>query len=143
MSSLTRDEIRTTLKTLISKGLTFSHCISAFGVDTDTNPYASNAPSKDGETEIDSTTVVSEGEGGAYVMAWVWVSDVDVWTGPTTHDGEPCRFINHYECSECGTAWSDQWSCACNDECPQCGAGDIEPHESNELDIEGNIIKED
>jgi len=43
-----------------------------------------------------------------------------VWLGPVDTDGRPCRFLNHYECSECGTEWSDQWSCQCNDECPKC-----------------------
>lgn len=25
-----------------------------------------------------------------------------------------------YECT-CGEEWSDEWSCACDDECPSCG----------------------
>lgn len=29
--------------------------------------------------------------------------------------------IVSYEC-ECGEEWSDEWSCACDDECPSCGA---------------------
>lgn len=52
------------------------------------------------------------------------------------HEGEDeedlDRFTNHYECPECGTTWSDNWSCACNDECPGCGLSDIEPHESTD-----------
>jgi hypothetical protein len=39
-------------------------------------------------------------------------------------------FINYYR--HCGTKWSDQWSCMCNDECPRCG-GEIEPYDSDEL----------
>jgi len=27
----------------------------------------------------------------------------------------------NYEC-DCGAEWSDEWSCACDDECPSCGA---------------------
>lgn len=34
-------------------------------------------------------------------------------------DGE--RFTNHYECGDCNVAWDDEWSCACDDECPECG----------------------
>lgn len=34
---------------------------------------ADSKVARTGEIEIDSDTVVSEGEGGAYVMAWVWV----------------------------------------------------------------------
>lgn len=26
-----------------------------------------------------------------------------------------------YEC-DCGCSWTDEWSCACDDECPDCGA---------------------
>lgn len=36
-------------------------------------------------------------------------------------------YINHYRCEYCGTEWEDQWSCACDDECPGCGR-DISPY---------------
>jgi hypothetical protein len=29
-------------------------------------------------------------------------------------------YLKYYECSECGTKWTDEWSCACNDRCPNC-----------------------
>jgi len=29
-------------------------------------------------------------------------------------------FLNYYECSECGTKWTDEWDCQCNDRCPKC-----------------------
>jgi len=29
-------------------------------------------------------------------------------------------FLKRYRCEECGTRWTDEWSCACNDRCPQC-----------------------
>ncbi len=38
---------------------------------------------------------------------------------------QPRVFEMQYEC-ECGVAWTDQWSCACNDECPGCKR-EIEP----------------
>ena len=41
-------------------------------------------------------------------------------------------FINHYRC-DCGEEWSDEWSCACDDDCPSCGTT-CSPHES---DVEG------
>lgn len=50
---------------------------------------------------------------------------------PTDTDGEPCRFTNHYRCDACDVEWSDQWSCACDDECPECGA-DVSPHDYDE-----------
>jgi hypothetical protein len=37
-------------------------------------------------------------------------------------------FTNHYACS-CGASWDDEWTCACDDECPGCGA-DISPEDS-------------
>ena len=29
-------------------------------------------------------------------------------------------FLKRYRCDECGWTWSDEWSCACNDKCPNC-----------------------
>lgn len=43
-------------------------------------------------------------------------------------------FHNHYRHSKCRTSWSDEWSCACDDECPKCGR-DISPHESDDLSV--------
>jgi hypothetical protein len=41
-----------------------------------------------------------------------------------------CRdYVRYFE--HCGQAWTDRWSCACNDECPVCG-GEIEPHDYDE-----------
>ena len=42
------------------------------------------------------------------------------------------HFVNHYRCPRCGEEWQDEWSCACNDECPGCGLKDIEPQQSAE-----------
>jgi len=39
-------------------------------------------------------------------------------------------FRNHYRCPKCGAKWDDVWSCACNDECPNCNEKDIEPERS-------------
>ena len=35
-------------------------------------------------------------------------------------------YVKEYE--HCGTTWTDEWCCACNDKCPACGA-EIEPHD--------------
>ncbi|MBF0391344.1 MAG: hypothetical protein HQL38_01575 [Alphaproteobacteria bacterium] len=40
-------------------------------------------------------------------------------------------FRNHYECA-CGTKWTDEWSCKCDDECPSCKT-DVSPHQSDDL----------
>lgn len=26
-----------------------------------------------------------------------------------------------YTCAECGTHWNSEWSCTCDDDCPECG----------------------
>jgi hypothetical protein len=47
--------------------------------------------------------------------------------------GEPnseTHYTNYYV--HCKHEWNDQWSCMCNDECPECGTGDIEPYASLE-----------
>lgn len=125
-------------------GLTFSDCIQAFAAtEGDDKIYAEHARAqlqRDGQVEVDESTVVSASDTGAYVMAWLWVSASDIWTGPTDSDGAPCRFINHYVCAACEISWQDQWSATCNDRCPSCDA-EIEPRSSDELDLAGNVIQ--
>jgi transcription initiation factor IIE alpha subunit len=40
-------------------------------------------------------------------------------------------FVNHYACETCGCNWTDEWSCACDDECPHCGS-DISATDSDD-----------
>ena len=40
--------------------------------------------------------------------------------------------VNCYRCPDCGEAWEDEWSCACDDTCPGCGLKDIEPLRSEQ-----------
>lgn len=42
-------------------------------------------------------------------------------------------YRNHYHCGDCGTYWEDEWSCCCDDECPNCGSSDWSPVESENL----------
>lgn len=42
-------------------------------------------------------------------------------------------YLNTYECSECGGVWEDEWSCMCDDECPNCGASDHSPIDSEDI----------
>jgi DNA-directed RNA polymerase subunit RPC12/RpoP len=50
-------------------------------------------------------------------------------------DGEDeGRFLNYYRCEECSHEWADEWSCQSGDECPECGARDITPYKSEDLD---------
>ena len=39
-------------------------------------------------------------------------------------DTERCLNIE-YRCPNCGHEWEEQWSCACDSECPACGTKDI------------------
>ena len=42
-------------------------------------------------------------------------------------------YRNFYRCSECGSAWEDEWSCMCDDDCPNCGSRHWTPYESQDL----------
>ena len=69
-------------------GVTFSDCVAAFAAPAD-NPLVEAARGRyhrDGEIEIDQNTVLSgsEGTGGDYVLAWVWVN------APEEVDGDSC-----------------------------------------------------
>jgi hypothetical protein len=41
--------------------------------------------------------------------------------------------LNFYRCDRCERLWSDEWSCACDDECPYCGRPDLSPFDSEDL----------
>lgn len=49
----------------------------------------------------------------------------------TDTSGNPCPWENSYECPDCGATWHDEWSCQCDDECPNCGLSDIAPYRSD------------
>lgn len=71
------DKLKAQLEALKAEGLSFADCISVFA-EPENNPYvlAARECVEEGELEIDSKTVVSEGsDGGAYVMAWRWISN--------------------------------------------------------------------
>jgi len=42
-------------------------------------------------------------------------------------------FLIYYTCERCGDDWTDEWSCMCDDDCPNCGARHMSPHESDDL----------
>ncbi|MET3612087.1 putative nucleic acid-binding Zn-ribbon protein [Rhizobium aquaticum] len=44
-------------------------------------------------------------------------------------------YRNSYECTECGEEWEDEWSCCCDDECPNCGSSDWSPVDSENLSV--------
>ena len=42
-------------------------------------------------------------------------------------------YRNFYHCTDCDTRWEDEWSCCCDDECPECGSRNWSPYESEDL----------
>lgn len=50
----------------------------------------------------------------------------------TCSSGLPLALLNHHECGDCDVSWDSPWSCACDDDCPECGAT-TSPHESTFL----------
>lgn len=42
-------------------------------------------------------------------------------------------FCNYYECARCGYDWTDEWSCTCEDDCPDCGFRHMTPYNSDDL----------
>lgn len=42
-------------------------------------------------------------------------------------------YRNHYHCGDCSTDWEDEWSCCCDDECPNCGSRNWSPVASEDL----------
>jgi hypothetical protein len=40
-----------------------------------------------------------------------------------------------YICPACGEDWEEVWECACDSECPKCGARNVEAHEWNEVTL--------
>ena len=61
---------------------TFGECVRRHAAPND-NPYvmaARNTPlvqSNHEDLELDEAVVLSEGEGGAWAMAWIWISDAE------------------------------------------------------------------
>lgn len=122
----------------------FSEAITAFGVPRESNAYAKAAQrlyADEGRIEIDDQVVVSEGDEGAYVMAWVWVPDSALQGDSSGASGDPTpagsfvtsQFRNHYKCPKCDHVWSDVWSAQCDDDCPACGTRHVSPHKSDDV----------
>jgi hypothetical protein len=42
-------------------------------------------------------------------------------------------YCNYYKCARCDYEWQDEWSCTCDDDCPECGARHMTPYDSDDL----------
>jgi len=51
---------------------------------------------------------------------------------------EPLLYRNHFCCPNDGATWDDEWSCMCNDRCPECDA-EIDPYMSENL-VDGEMV---
>lgn len=49
-------------------------------------------------------------------------------------------YEKHYHCSECGTEWTDEWSCTCNDRCPGCN---VETEPKSHIDLSRPLQEKD
>lgn len=49
-------------------------------------------------------------------------------------------YENRYNCSECNTSWTDEWSCMCNDRCPEC---DCETQPTSSIDLSQPLTEHD
>ncbi len=69
------------------------------------------------------------------------------WQHLMTDDvGNPIVWRNYYRhlagyCDYDGASWYDDWSCQCNDRCPQCG-GEVEPSHSKWIGPEGKTDRD-
>ncbi len=54
-----------------------------------------------------------------------------------TGDLRGTRVTNHYAC-ECGAAWSENWSCGCDDRCPACDTSNS-PHFTDDNGVNENL----
>jgi hypothetical protein len=75
VTPLTAVEVGQLCDNLNHHGLTFGEIVNILGADS--GPYVEAAHEhrllSEGTLEVDGKTIVSESEGGAYVMAWLWV----------------------------------------------------------------------
>lgn len=44
-------------------------------------------------------------------------------------------YNNRYVCPDCNATWDSDWSCGCDDECPECEARNISPVSSDDLTV--------
>lgn len=44
-------------------------------------------------------------------------------------------YNNLYVCPDCNAVWDSDWSCGCDDDCPECETSGISPVSSRELTV--------
>jgi hypothetical protein len=49
-------------------------------------------------------------------------------------------FVKQHVCPGCSAEWTDEWSCECNDRCPEC---DLESSPVSSIDLSRPLCEED
>ena len=49
-------------------------------------------------------------------------------------------FRNYYRCTRCTKEWTDEWSAACDDDCPYCGACHMSSYKSEDIEERVNSV---
>ena len=44
-------------------------------------------------------------------------------------------YRNYYKCARCDHEWRDEWSCMCDDDCPDRGARHKSPYDADDLTL--------
>ena len=61
-------------------------------------------------------------------------------SNPYNRNKYEAKYLNHYECYECGYEWEDAYNCSVDDECPDCGVSSVSPHTTEDHpDFDGVI----
>ena len=53
-------------------------------------------------------------------------------SNPWNRNKYEAKYLNHYECYECGYEWEDAYNCSVDDECSDCGASGVSPHKTED-----------
>lgn len=81
---------------------------------------------------IDNTDEDDAGRSACHISeCFVELDAEDEEASQIEPEEEPLLDIE-YRCTDCGHDWGEQWSCACDSECPECGATDIAAFDSSE-----------
>lgn len=93
LAALDDGEVDALCERLNAGGLTFGEAVNHYGAvqdadEPDLAAYRAAVPTREGELEVDPNAIVSvSDDGGAYVAAWVWVTDDQA--GIETEEDEP------------------------------------------------------
>jgi hypothetical protein len=74
----------------------------------------------EGDWDEDNISCKVDHEGCRYQEMIFPIEEIDLGSEKKELTDEPIKYINYYRCPDCNIEWQDEWSCACDDECPVC-----------------------